>query len=39
MIKQSDTVVTYVKRNFGGAAQFTELAQKQGKQVINLWEQ
>ncbi|MBQ2759126.1 MAG: hypothetical protein IJE93_05100 [Clostridia bacterium] len=39
MIKQSDTVVTYVKRNFGGATQFRELAQKQGKQVINLWEQ
>ena len=39
MIKQSDTVVTYVKHNFGGAAQFNELAQKQGKQVINLGEQ
>ena len=36
MIKQSDTVVTYVKHNFGGAAQFKELAQKQGKEVINL---
>ncbi len=36
MIKQSDIVVTYVKHNFGGAAQFKELAQKQGKQVLNL---
>ena len=36
MIKQSDTVVTYVKHNFGGAAQFKELAQKQGKEVFDL---
>lgn len=36
MIKQSDTVVTYVKQTFGGAAQFKELAQKQGKEVFNL---
>ena len=36
MIKQSDIVVTYVKHSFGGAAQFKELAQKQGKMVIEL---
>ncbi|MBR3974882.1 MAG: hypothetical protein IKJ88_03375 [Clostridia bacterium] len=36
MIKQSDIAVTYVKHSFGGAAQFKELAQKQGKTVIEL---
>ena len=38
MLKQSDIVVTYVKHSFGGAAQFKELAQKQGKTVIELSE-
>ena len=38
MIKQSDVVVTYVTHNFGGAAQFKELAEKQGKMVIELSE-
>ena len=36
MIKQSDIVVTYVKHSVGGASQFKELAQKQGKTVIEL---
>lgn len=36
MIQQSDIVVTYVTRNFGGAAQFKELAEKLSKDVINL---
>ena len=36
MIQQSDIVVTYVTHNFGGAAQFKVLAEKQGKNVINL---
>ena len=36
MIKQSDIVVTYVTHNFGGAAQFKKLAEKQGKTVIEL---
>ena len=36
MIQQSDIVVTYVTHNFGGAAQFKELAKKQNKNVIEL---
>ena len=37
MIKQSDFVVTYVCHNFGGAAKFKALAQRQNKTVINLY--
>ena len=36
MIKQSDIVVTYVTHNFGGAAQFKALAERQGKMVIEM---
>ena len=36
MIQQSDIVVTYVTHNFGGAAQFKEMAERQRKTVINL---
>ena len=36
MIQQSDMVVTYVTHSFGGAAQFKEIAVKQGKTVIEL---
>lgn len=38
MIDKSDYVITYVKRTFGGAAQFKELALKRGKTVIELSE-
>ena len=38
MVKKSEYVVTYVRHSFGGAAQFKELAEKQNKQVINLYE-
>lgn len=38
MIQQSDVVVTYVTHSFGGAAQFKELAERQGKTVIELSE-
>ena len=38
MIQQSDVVVTYVTRTYGGAAQFKELAERQGKMVIELSE-
>lgn len=38
MIRQSDVVVTYVTRTYGGAAQFKEMAEKQGKTVIELSE-
>ncbi len=36
MVKNSDFVVTYVARSFGGAAQFKKVAEKMGKIVINL---
>ena len=38
MIQQSDIVVTYVTHSFGGAAQFKEMAVRQGKAVIKLQE-
>ena len=38
MLEQSDVVVTYVTHSFGGAAQFKEMAEKQGKTVIELSE-
>ncbi|MBQ8648489.1 MAG: hypothetical protein IJ470_00280 [Clostridia bacterium] len=38
MIEQSDTVVTYVVHTIGGASQFKEIAQKKGKNVINIGE-
>ena len=38
MIEQSDIVVTYVTHSFGGAAQFKEFAERQGKTVIKLQE-
>lgn len=36
MIQQSDVVVTYVTRNFGGAAQFKAMAERFGKLIINI---
>lgn len=36
MIQQSDVVVTYVTHNFGGAAQFKEMAIKHRKKVFEL---
>ena len=38
MVGQADIVVTYVTHSFGGAAQFKELAERQGKTVIELIE-
>ena len=38
MIQQSDIVVTYVTHNFGGAAQFKQMAERQEKTVIKLQE-
>ena len=38
MINKSDYVISYVKRSYGGAAQFTEKAVKAGKTVINIAE-
>ncbi len=36
MLRQVDFAVTYVTHEWGGAAQFAELAKKQKKNVINL---
>ena len=36
MIKKSDYVVTYVTHSWGGAAQFSKMAERQKKTVINL---
>ncbi|MBQ3132677.1 MAG: hypothetical protein IJC17_00165 [Clostridia bacterium] len=36
MIEQSDIVVTYVNRGFGGAAKFKEIAKKKEKTIIEL---
>ena len=36
MIKQSDYVVTYIIHSWGGASQFAEKAETQGKILINL---
>lgn len=36
LIDNSDTVITYVARSWGGASQFKKLAEKRGKTVINL---
>ena len=36
MIQQSDIVVTYVRRNYGGAYKYKEMAKKKGKKVIEV---
>ena len=36
LIENSDTVITYVERSWGGASRFKKLAEKRGKAVINL---
>ncbi len=36
MLKKSDIVVTYVKHNFGGAYKFKKLAEKLGKDVVEI---
>ena len=38
MIDQSDIVVTYVQRSFGGAAKFKDISKKKGKTVLELSE-
>ena len=38
MLRQSDFVVTYITHAWGGAAQFAEMAVRQGKTVINVAE-
>lgn len=36
MLRYSEYVVTYITHSWGGAAQFAETAERQGKTVINL---
>ena len=36
MVEQSDIVITYVARTYGGAWQFKAMAERQGKTVIEL---
>ena len=36
MLRQSDYVVTYITRSWGGAAQFAEKAKRQKKTVLNI---
>ena len=36
MLKKADTVICYVAHPSSGAGQFVELAEKQGKRVLNL---
>ena len=36
MVEQSDIVITYVARTYGGAWQFKAMAERQGKMVIEL---
>ena len=38
MVEQSDIVITYVARTYGGAWQFKTMAERQGKTVIELSE-
>lgn len=36
MLNRADIVVTYVTHNFGGAAQFSNMAKRQGKKIIEV---
>lgn len=36
LVENSDIVITYVNRSWGGASRFKRLAEKKGKTVINL---
>ena len=36
IVGQADIVVAYVRRAYGGAAKFVNMAERQGKDVINL---
>lgn len=38
MAEQSDVIVAYVTRSFGGAAKFTEMARSKGAEIINVAE-
>lgn len=36
MVKECDTIICYITHDWGGAAKFTEKADKMGKTIINL---
>ena len=36
IVGQADIVVAYVRRSFGGAAKFVDMAERQGKDIIDL---
>lgn len=36
LIEHSDIVITFVQRSYGGAAQFKKLAEKKGREIINI---
>ena len=36
MVRESDVVLCYITHSWGGAAQFVEYAQRQGREIINL---
>ena len=36
MIHQSDIVITFVVKSYGGAAEFKKIAEKQGREIIEL---
>ena len=36
MLQQADIVVAYIRRSIGGAAKFTDMAKKRGKEVIDI---
>lgn len=38
MLKNSDVVVTYITRSFGGAVKFADAAKRQGKMIVELGE-
>jgi len=38
MLREADYVVTYITHGWGGAAQYAEMAQRQGKTIIRLAE-
>ncbi len=37
MLNRADYVVTYISRSVGGAAKYSEIALKSGKNIINLY--
>lgn len=36
IVGQADVVIAYVRRSFGGAAKFVDMAERQGREVVNL---